>query len=286
MPILNALSLTSNVNDWLANSRDPRILHLFDSVCNLVNERREVISVVTLQIGDGPFNLVVEDPICFSNHLRLESEVSASPTHLYLGNLIVHTANAQGWNPIPDWQTLHLQRDAILEQLTKLPITNYLNSTGLDTSFAKTAQGYSTSAQSLLSNLSSALTLADPQSSITAARHLAGLGPGLTPSGDDCIMGALYAVWILHPREVAGVLAQAIADTAASRTTSLSAAWLKAAGRGEAGILWHEFFKALLVSENMRIQRAMDNILAVGETSGADALAGFISTLTYSNSTL
>ncbi|HXD12473.1 MAG TPA: DUF2877 domain-containing protein, partial [Anaerolineales bacterium] len=107
---------------------------------------------------------------------------------------------------------------------------------------------------------------------------LAGLGAGLTPAGDDFIMGAIYAAWILHPFEVARGLAEEITDNAAPLTTSLSAAWLRSAGKGEAGILWHEFLDTLIDENTIQIQAAMDKILAVGETSGADALSGFIGT--------
>ena len=53
------------------------------------------------------------------------------------------------------------------------------------------------------------------------------------------MVGAIYASWILHPPEIAGTLGKEIADRTSPLTTSLSAAWLKSAGRGEAGILWH-----------------------------------------------
>jgi len=121
------------------------------------------------------------------------------------------------------------------------------------------------------------LVNADISSARKVTSELAGLGIGLTPAGDDLIMGAIYAVWIIHPLKIASILAQEVADTAAPLTTSLSAAWLRSAGRGEAGILWHEFFDALVSGDASRIQETMKNILAVGETSGADALVGFIS---------
>ena len=157
--------------------------------------------------------------------------------------------------------------------------------------------GYSaiTSHLSHTPNLSSALANANVSSAKTIASHLAGLGVGLTPAGDDFILGAVLASWLIHPQEVAGVLAQEITDIAAPLTTSLSAAWLRSAGRGEAGILWHAFFEALNSAGRTespvgigspayikRIREAMDNILSIGETSGADALAGFISTILYS----
>ena len=263
MQSTNARSLCPDVKDWLANSRHPRVLHVFERACNLINERREVLSIVTTRIGNGPFNLVVEDEICFHDSLNLESCVSISPTQVTLGSLTVHTKNAKLWHPRPDWESLHSRRDNIFNQLILLPIANYRPF--LPQSLRKA------------SNLSSVLVNADISSARKVTSELAGLGIGLTPAGDDLIMGAIYAVWIIHPLKIASILAQEVADTAAPLTTSLSAAWLRSAGRGEAGILWHEFFDALVSGDASRIQETMKNILAVGETSGADALVGFIS---------
>jgi hypothetical protein len=41
--------------------------------------------------------------------------------------------------------------------------------------------------------------------------------------------------------------------------------------------LWHQFFEALISADQTSIQESMDKILSVGETSGADALSGFVS---------
>jgi len=281
MQLINARSLTPDVNDWLANSRHPRILHVFDHACNLINERREVLSIVTPQIGNGPFNLVLEDDILFSEHLNIETPVSIFGNQLNLGGLTIKVENTKLWSPRPDWEMLHAKRDDI----TKLLLTNY-QKCDLDTvSAIASTYSITTSLQSPVSNLqfSNSLTLslanADLPSSLTAAQQLAGLGQGFTPAGDDFIMGALYAAWILHPREIAVVLAQEIAETASALTTSLSAAWLRSAGRGEAGSLWHELFDALVVGDEIEIQKTMSNILAVGETSGADAMTGFFGTI-------
>ena len=156
-----------------------------------------------------------------------------------------------------------------------LPITQASRgiSTGFVTSLCETAPW---------NQFASSLAAGDVRSAITLAGQLAGLGVGLTPTGDDFIMGALYAARIIHSPDIANHLAQAIANAAAPLTTSLSAAWLRSAGKGEAGILWHGLFDALLCSRCSQIQRSIDKILGVGATSGADALAGFLGTfITY-----
>jgi uncharacterized protein DUF2877 len=263
MQAIKILSLTASVNDWLANSRYPRILHVFDRACNLINERREVLSIVTPQIGNGPFSLVVEDDVLFSKYLNLESLISISANRLSLGNLTLYTTDAKLWPPRPAWEVLHANRDPILNQLTQLPMINYQPS--LPTS--------------LLSTLSSSIAAADLSSSLIATQKLAGLGIGLTPAGDDFILGAMLAAWIIHPAEVASVLAKEVANTAAPLTTSLSATWLRSAGNGEAGILWHHFFNSLIAVDPLQFQNSLSKILSVGETSGADAIAGFLGTV-------
>jgi hypothetical protein len=161
---------------------------------------------------------------------------------------------------------LHARREGILNQLKLLQIiakhplgTNYQKRGGFplrglrDTPFDDHSELPSDKlrtglnqlklpiTQSLISNLSSALVTADISSAQTITSQLAGLGQGLTPAGDDFIMGVVLAAWIIHPREVASVLAEEITKIAVPLTTSLSASWLRSAGRGEAGILWHNF---------------------------------------------
>lgn len=262
MSSTNALSCAPAARAWIENSCHPRILHIFDYVCNLIDERGELLSIVTPGIGNGPFNLVIEGEICFSEHLSLQSLITNSPGHLYLGNLNINTADAKHWNPRPDWGRLHARRDDILNQLLSLSVPNYRELIP----------------DSLVSNLTSSLWKADISSAKAVVSQLAGLGQGLTPSGDDFIMGAIYATLILHPPEVADLLAEEITDVAAPLTTSLSAAWLRAVGRGEAGALWHEFFDALTSANVVAIQGARKRLLAVGHTSGIDALTGFTGT--------
>jgi hypothetical protein len=252
---IKAVSIAPTARDWLLNSDQPRFLHVFDHACNLINERGEILSIVTLEIGNGPFNLVIEEGILFSNHLDVRSIVSVGPGNLSLGHLKINIDDSEVWCSRPDWQSLHAKRDEIFNQLKRLPITDY---------------------QSLVSDLSSAVASANISIAKTIIYQLAGLGIGLTPAGDDFILGSLLAAWIIHPEETAIKIAKEITETAAPLTTSLSAAWLRSAGRGEAGILWHELFDAMIIADAAQIQEAMEKILGVGETSGADALSGFI----------
>lgn len=265
MHLTKALFLTSAVSDWLSHSRHTRILHIFDRACNLINEHGDVLSIVAPEIGNGPFNLVIEDDLNFAEHCNVDSFILGQDRDLQIGNITIHLSEAKQWSARPDWEGISAKRAVILRQLSQLRIPNDRPLIPPD----------------LVSAFSTAVATADLATAIAAAKKLAGLGSGLTPSGDDFIIGSLYAAWILHPPKTAGILAETVASSAAPLTTSLSAAWLRAAGRGEAGIQWHDFLDALLSTDLPWRQVAMENILATGATSGADALFGFIDTLEF-----
>jgi len=259
---IRAIALTFNVKDWLVNTNQPRILHVFDHVCNLINEWGEILSIVAPEIRNGPFNIVIEDDVCFSRYLSIESLISISQNRLMLAGLTINTKDAKLWNSSPNWEKLHARRYRIFNQLMSFSLPDCPASIH----------------DSIAFNLSKAIANADISTARIATSQLAGLGQGLTPSGDDFIMGALLAAWIIHPANIAKVLAEDLAFTAAPLTTSLSAAWLRSAGKGEAGSLWHHFFDALLSENIMTIQSSLEKLHNVGHTSGDDALAGFTST--------
>jgi hypothetical protein len=260
---IRSLSAAPAVYEWLANSCHPQLLHVFHDACNLINEDREVLSVVPSSIGNGPFNLVLEDSVSFSDRFQVESQVSIVGNQLLLGELIIDVSGVKCWSPRPSWEELFNNRDRIASQLAGFsdPVSNC--------------------PVHLVSALSSALAKEDISASREISSHLAGLGIGLTPAGDDFIMGALYATWMIHPRKTAERLAMEIANQAAPLTTSLSAAWLRSAGKGEAGIRWHVFLNALLCSDQIQIQAAMDKIMSIGATSGTEALSGFMATFHF-----
>ena len=116
---------------------------------------------------------------------------------------------------------------------------------------------------------------------LEGARALAGLGQGLTPAGDDFLMGAMYGLWATRNPDEARDLAELINEAAAPRTTSLSAAWLQAAALGEAAEPWHDLFNGIIVDNSRKIFAALSRILAIGHSSGADALAGFVAVIDH-----
>lgn len=111
-----------------------------------------------------------------------------------------------------------------------------------------------------------------------AAEALAGLGAGLTPSGDDVLAGAMIALALLAPAR-APLLAGEIVAAARGRTTRISQAYLETAGAGDAGEAWHGLAAVLRAPQHAGVADlgdAVRQIMAFGETSGSDMLAGFV----------
>src|SRR6478735_4678005 len=160
MRFIRALSITPAVHDWLANTRRPHILHVFDKACNLINEQSEVLSIVTPQIGNGPFNAVLAGQILISENLRVESPVSILNDQLIIGEIDISLSDAKCWSPCPDWQRLHNNMDLIARQLAALPVPDVQL---LD---------------SLRSGLPLALVTGEISSSKSFASQLAGAGMG------------------------------------------------------------------------------------------------------------
>ena len=116
-----------------------------------------------------------------------------------------------------------------------------------------------------------ALLRSDP----AAVPALLGLGPGLTPLGDDVLGGWLAtAVAVRHPR-FEGVRS-AVALAARERTTTVSATLLACAARGEVVPELRGLLVALESGDATALQQSLDALLAVGDTSGAGALLGTV----------
>jgi len=106
---------------------------------------------------------------------------------------------------------------------------------------------------------------------LSAAAALGGLGPGLTPAGDDALAGIFLAHRALAGRSAEPSLL-AMAEVAV--TTDLSAAFLRWAARGQAVEPVHAFLAAIAAGNRPAALTATSRIASLGASSGADLLLG------------
>ena len=121
---------------------------------------------------------------------------------------------------------------------------------------------------------------ADGASSLPApVRDLVGLGPGLTPSGDDFLIGALALLAAIGKTEAHASLARALADVPPELTSPLSRCFLRAAAAGHVGEKLHTAVSAITAGD---ADAAIAAIRDVGHSSGWDMMAGAMTALAAS----
>ncbi|SDP32069.1 Protein of unknown function [Pedococcus dokdonensis] len=106
---------------------------------------------------------------------------------------------------------------------------------------------------------------------------LVGAGPGLTPSGDDVLCGVLLGLRLHGATDLVDVLWRAVRPRLGA-TTSLSAALLREAADGYAVQPLEQLLAALARGrageDDRATSEAVQAVLAIGHTSGADLLGG------------
>ncbi len=256
-----------------------RVLSVHQVACNLVDDDRNVITLLAPSVGDGPFSIVVEASF---EALAVGDSAQADADRLVVGTLTLRLDTAPTWEPSPDWAQLRANAEHIAAGLaafdgwTSSAIWGGLaHVTGADqypegkpTFMARLARGKEAYSRLIVEGLGAARR----DSLLEGARLLAGLGPGGTPAGDDFLVGVMAAMWLLGD----AAEAPALAETAAPRTSALSAAFLRAAGRGEFIAPWHGLLEALAMGDLAEVEGAAMRVESFGASSGADALDGFI----------
>jgi hypothetical protein len=103
-----------------------------------------------------------------------------------------------------------------------------------------------------------------------------GVGPGLTPSGDDILAGFMIAAWSFGL--VDDQLRTAVFEAAPAGTTDLSAALLRCACRGESIPQVSAFVTALAEGtvSNRLVDEALLELCQIGHTSGLALATGVV----------
>ena len=113
----------------------------------------------------------------------------------------------------------------------------------------------------------------DPVAFIEGALELVGLGEGLTPSGDDCLVGALAALHRFVPSWLSGhpEIASTVRQVVSVGTTSIAGEFIVHALSGHFA---ESLIRLLSAASEDEVPAAAGQLLESGATSGADTLCG------------
>jgi hypothetical protein len=236
-------------------------------------------------IGNGPLTLIAGARMAQLG-LQQGQRGLISNRHIAIGDLRLDLSNCTTWRP-PPWPApspalpalcLELARHASVEGPADCLARADFGSE--DTPLARVARPRLAKFVGWAKRRRRVPTIDDRgghgASRLSPPYDLVGLGPGLTPSGDDFLMGALAVLDALGRAKMHAALGHAVAAGAPTLTSPLSACFLRAAAAGHVGECLHAMVAAALSGD---IEAALAAARRIGHTSGWDALAGVATTL-------
>jgi len=255
-----------------------------------------VVCVGPLSLGAGPLNILAPVPSRLSWRdlgVTLETQVEWNAATLRLdGRLSFSFAQARLWQsvaPPADWDRVVLSTglDALEAEFRRrapvdglAPMIPWLlpgRSIGVSVSVLNralieaAASGIAALRTWLASVVGRGETHAYPP---RAVESLVGLGPGLTPSGDDLLGGALIALRALGWPRVADTLGCWLLPRARARTHAISYAHLACAAGGEGAAALHDTLATLCSPGAPGLGECVDALRTLGHSSGWDGMAG------------
>ena len=242
-------------------------------------------------LGGGPLNLLCDLPDAMdwaARGLRPGAAISIGEKAIDLGRgLVLALDGARVWQPAPSgpWSQESLGKGLrALDRLT----AGALPTAGLATFLRPDAVAASAEARKAAPNVAILYDWlrgtpepnASPSHSVLeAATRLLGLGPGLTPSGDDFLGGLLIALRLMNRGALSARLWTGLEAAAARRSLDLSVAHLSAAAAGRGSAALHAALNALVTGRADDLPAELERIEEIGHTSGWDALAGAVTAL-------
>ena len=275
-------SYSAGAAEWLSSDNSAHVFSTFERACNLIDEQGRFISIVDNTIGNGLFSVVLEElPFSLDKMLSVGAPVVVGNNSLTVNTTTIDFSEATLWSARVDWDYPKHCPHQFQKNIGDLYLTVQNNasdgSLGSILHSTRDNMGYvsarvTDSAQQLYSGIVSG----DMPKIYLGAANMAGLGVGLTPSGDDFLMGVIYALWAIFDQKDAARWSRKIAEAASSRTNMLSGAMLQESANGYASEHWHVLVDVLCKENVTDVTRACMDILSLGHTSGSDALAGFL----------
>lgn len=229
----------------------------------------DFICVGEPSVGNGPMTLIGPTGFLSGLGLRPNRPAAVSDRQITIDRVRLALDTCESWRASP-WPS-RPRPDRLIDLCDALTCHAVIGAP--ETSLASLARFARPRIAAFACALSGAL--GDEQAAATdlrqSVRGLIGLGPGLTPSGDDLLLGALALLDALGERPAHAALAQTVIELSPGLTAPLSCCFLRAAAAGHVGETLHCAVSSILVGD---IDAAIAAAETIGHSSGWDMLAG------------
>jgi len=258
-----------------------RVVAVFSRSLHLESDG-DFICIGDPSIGRGPLNVELDH----AGWMRLAAavppagaSVSIAQGAFRIGGLTLDTTSAELWRPAP-WPSA-ARREGVLQSLQR--VRHFAGGQAPVDGIARIVLGMAGELHSAFERIARprverlrAWVTVGPSASagVRAPVDLLGLGPGLTPSGDDLLCGMLVALHAVGKTDRARALYAEIAHAAPAATSPISGAFLRAAAEGLGCEALHAAIAAILEGQTEALAGRIEALGRIGHTSGWDALAG------------
>ena len=287
---LAASSLGPIAADILAAHHEFEVLSVFERSFYLM-AHGGLVCIGAEGIGRGPLNVPLVNAAAIDwRQLGVDMEVKAEAhgRALTIGEGVHITLDAPAWQP-PDWAVftpeasenglvaLHMHAASKLPKEGLAALVLAAGDSGARTPEARAAAGEVATLIARLPDLLASERLDDV--SRRALILLLGLGPGLTPSGDDLIGGVMLALTALDRVRLRDAIWDTLMPELGDLTTEISAMHLSAAADGMGAEAVHQLANAVLEGDEAALPACLDRVARIGHCSGWDTTAGFALTI-------
>jgi Protein of unknown function (DUF2877) len=218
-----------------------------------------------------------------SSGIRDDARVSGADGILSVGDRFrFHTRSAQQWSPppFPGLASGAVPMDAVLSDVRAMAPTDGLApilfrgaGTGPMSPVVNAAWPAHRRMSDWVLKVAAGIDASPPEESVC---RLLGLGPGLTPSGDDYLGGMMIALHAFGYGQAVERLYAIIDREAPRRTNRISAAHLAATREGWGAAPLHDMLNLLVTETGPPLPSLIYDVDRIGHTSGWDALTGIL----------
>ncbi len=271
---------------------DAKVHSVFRSAINLRLTKNILLTLVTSNEADLPQGIRVDTPDDFSFEIfQMDEQVACRDN-------ILRCASSVQTIDLRDAESFICALSALQADMTSQAVASAwrfvwqtLNQRQIESNAEIIAQDLFRSDATIKAGVSRkageamrGLFAATQQFDLTAASYLdklIGLGTGLTPSGDDLLVGYLAGLWctVQDKRErmqFVSDLGKAIIHLS-GQTNDISRAYLYHAAQGQVSSRLADLAKAICRGENSDcLLTATESAMQVGHTSGMDAVTGLL----------
>jgi hypothetical protein len=249
---------------------------VYSRVCLLLLADESLLTLVVPAIGNLPKSIMIDarPEFVFADVLAVGANVAARSGILRIAGsaLSIDLRSATRWRSCLSNLELDGSREAVMQALEAARVA--LQRDGRSDAFARIADAG-------LAALETATRTLNATAAGDALSGLVGLGEGTTPAGDDYLVGYFAGLWACAGRTAAR-LAFTAAVGESLRSSALGAGrisrvYLEAAADGEVSERLSDLASCIAAgSDRISVEGAAAAVIAVGYSSGACGVLGFL----------